>query len=66
MSDWSDMPKIMKVADRNNEGVGQLVMLVLPPLNTVIQDIWDTAQTSNLVHFESFKQRAKATPAQAG
>ncbi|MBE7384328.1 MAG: MerR family transcriptional regulator [Leptolyngbya sp. SIO1E4] len=66
LPDWSDMPQVMKVADRGNEGVGQLVMLVLPPLNTVIQDIWETAQTSKLVDFESFKQRAKTPPAQVG
>jgi hypothetical protein len=64
--DWSDMPHIMKVADRDGDGLGQLVLLVLPPLNTVIQEIWEAAQTSKVIDFESFKQRAKTTPAQTG
>lgn len=66
MPDWSDMPQVMKVADRTGEGMGQLVLLVLPPLNTVIGEIWDAARQSNVITFESFKQRAKAMPAQAG
>lgn len=65
MPDWSDMPQVMKVADRDNQGVGQLVLLVLPPLNTVIQDIWEAARTSRIIDFESFRQRAKAQPPQA-
>ncbi|MEO1094594.1 MAG: MerR family transcriptional regulator [Cyanobacteria bacterium J06638_28] len=63
MPDWSDMPHVMKVADREGEGLGQLVLLVLPPLSTTIQEIWNAAQNSNLVDFESFKQRAKTVPA---
>ncbi|MDB9526112.1 MerR family transcriptional regulator [Oscillatoria sp. CS-180] len=66
MPDWSDMPQVMKVADRDGEGLGQLVLLVLPPLKTVIQEIWNAAANSTLVDFESFKQRAKSAPAQAG
>ena len=64
--DWADMPQVMKVADREGAGLGQLVLMVLPPLNTVIQDIWQAAATSNVVDFDSFKQRAKTTPTQAG
>jgi len=64
--DWADMPHIMKVADRDGDGLGQLVLLVLPPLKDVIQDIWQAAEASKIVDFESFKQRAKTTPAQAG
>ncbi|MEO0827203.1 MAG: MerR family transcriptional regulator [Cyanobacteria bacterium J06642_9] len=65
MPDWSDMPHLMKVADRQNQGVGQLVLLVLPPLSDVIQDIWDAAKASDVINFESFKERAKALPAEA-
>jgi hypothetical protein len=64
-SDFSEMPQIMKVADRQGEGLGQLVLLVLPPLNTVIHDIWHAAEQSQMIDFESFKRRAKTTPAQA-
>jgi DNA-binding transcriptional MerR regulator len=63
--DWSDLPQVMKVADRQDQGVGQLVLLVLPPLNTVIADLWRAAETSKVVDFDSFKQRAKTAPAQA-
>ncbi|MGF1460282.1 MAG: hypothetical protein ACFBSG_14810 [Leptolyngbyaceae cyanobacterium] len=65
-SDWSDMPHVMKVADREGTGLGQLVLMVLPPLNTVIHDIWQAAADSNVIDFDSFKQRAKTTPAQVG
>ena len=61
--DWADMPQVMKVADRNGQAVGQLVLLILPPLNTVIQDIWEAAKASKVIDFESFKQRAKTVPA---
>ncbi|NEQ43055.1 MAG: MerR family transcriptional regulator [Leptolyngbya sp. SIOISBB] len=64
--DWADMPQVMKVADREGAGLGQLVLMVLPPLNTVIQDIWQAATASNVIDFESFRQRAKTTPTQAG
>lgn len=64
--DWTDMPQVMKVADRDGDGLGQLVLLVLPPLNTVIRDIWDAAEKSKVVDFDSFKERAKTSPAQAG
>lgn len=66
MPDYSDMPQVMKVADRAGEGLGQLVLLVLPPLSTIVREIWQAAQTSNVVNFESFRQRAKAEPARAG
>lgn len=62
MPDFSDMPQVMKVADRGGDGLGQLVMLVLPPLNTIINDVWRAARASNVVDFESFKQRAKTAP----
>lgn len=63
--DWTEMPHVMKVADRQGDGLGQLVLMVLPPLNTVIQDIWRAAENSKIIDFDSFKQRAKTTPAQA-
>lgn len=66
LPDWSDMPHVMKVADREGDGLGQLVLLVLPPLKTVIQEIWNAAEKSSVLDFESFKQRAKSHPAQAG
>ena len=64
MPDWSDLPQVMKVGDRQNRGVGQMVMLVLPPLTHIIEDVWHAAATSTVVDFESFKQRAKAQPRQ--
>jgi len=64
--DWSEMPHIMKVADRDGDGLGQLVLLVLPPLNDVIREIWHAAESSKVIDFESFKARAKTAPVQAG
>ncbi len=60
--DWSDMPQVMKVADRGDAGLGQLVLLVLPPLQTTVQAIWTAAEQSRVIDFESFKQRAKTAP----
>ena len=63
--DWSDMPQVMKVVDRHHEGVGQMMLWVLPPLADIVKDIWQAAQTSKIVDFESFKRRAKAVPREA-
>ncbi|MGP1387075.1 MAG: MerR family transcriptional regulator [Thainema sp.] len=65
LPDWSDMPQVMKVAGRSNQGIGQMVLVVLPPLSDVIRDVWQAAQESDVVDFASFKRRAKASPAQA-
>lgn len=65
MPDWSNMPTVMKVADRENRGLGQLVLLVLPPLSNVIKEVWEAAKQSEIIDFESFKRRAKAMPSEA-
>jgi DNA-binding transcriptional MerR regulator len=65
MPDWSDMPKIMQVASRKDKGLGQLVLVVLPARGSLIMAVWDTANKSNVVDFESFKERAKESPKQA-
>ena len=65
MPDWSDMPCVMKVADKKNKGLGQFVLIVLPPIADIIKAVWETAKESKIVDFESFKQRAKAEPASA-
>lgn len=62
MGDWSDMPQVMKVADKKNKYKGQFVLIIIPQLACVIQDVWKEAKKSNIVDFESFKQRAKAKP----
>ncbi|MFN6570495.1 hypothetical protein [Dendronalium sp. ChiSLP03b] len=59
------MPRIMKVADKKNKGLGQFVLVVLPPISNVIKAVWKTAKESKIIDFESFKQRAKATPTSA-
>jgi DNA-binding transcriptional MerR regulator len=59
MPDWSDMPRVMKVADKKNKNLGQYVLVVLPQISDVIKEIWKTAQKSKVINFESFKQRAK-------
>lgn len=62
--DWKDfpekMPSALKVAGNNGKDVGQYVLLVLPPLSEVVNEVWEAAEKSNVVNFESFKQRAKA------
>ncbi|MBD2341833.1 MerR family transcriptional regulator [Calothrix sp. FACHB-156] len=62
MPDWSDMPRVMKVADKKSKGLGQFVLIILPPISDIIKGIWETAKKSKIVDFESFKRRAKAEP----
>lgn len=65
MLDWSDMPQIMKVADQQNRGTGQFVLVIIPPLANIIQEVWKAALDTRTVDFESFKQRARAKPNRA-
>jgi hypothetical protein len=65
MSDWSDMPHVMKVADKKNKGLGQFVLIVLPLISDVIKAVWETAKKSKVIDFDSFKRRAKAEPKKA-
>ncbi|ASC72464.1 hypothetical protein XM38_034210 [Halomicronema hongdechloris C2206] len=58
MPNNSGVPQIMHMTGRN-QPTGQLVLAVLPPLSSIIQDVWETARTSNVIDFEHFKQRAK-------
>ncbi len=64
---WSDfgenMPTALKVASQKNKEVGQYVLIVIPPLIDIVNDIWKAAKTSKVVDFQSFKERAKAVPA---
>lgn len=62
LPDWSDMPRVMKVAGKKNKNLGQLVLVVLPSISDLIKTVWETAKNSNFIDFESFKQRAKIKP----
>jgi hypothetical protein len=39
--------------------VGQYILLVIPTLSEIVNEIWQAAATSPIVDFASFKQRAK-------
>jgi DNA-binding transcriptional MerR regulator len=62
--DWNDfpekMPSTLKVAGNKGQDVGQYVLLVIPPLSEIVNEVWEAAEKSQVVDFESFKQRAKA------
>ncbi len=64
--DWSDfsdnIPKIVKVSDKRNRTVGQYMLLVIPPLTDIVNDIWEAAEKSKVINFNSFQKRAKALP----
>lgn len=62
MPDWSDMPGVMKVANKGDRELGQFMLIVLPPLASVLEKVWQSAQNSEVIDFESFQQRAKAQP----
>ena len=61
--DWKDfsekMPSAMKVAGKSSKGVGQYFLLVIPTLTEIVDEVWAVAQASEVIDFESFKQRAK-------
>lgn len=64
--DWKDfpenMPSALKVASNKGKDVGQYVLLVIPPLSEIVNEVWAAAEKSNAVDFDSFRQRAKAQP----
>lgn len=65
MPDWSDMPRVMKVANKGDRELGQFMLIVIPPLASVVEKVWQSAQKSEVIDFESFQQRAKAQPLQS-
>lgn len=60
--DWSDLPAAMKVAGRQNAGVGQFVIVAFPSLSEIVDEIWKAAKESTVIDFQSFRERAKAKP----
>ncbi|MEM9219100.1 MAG: MerR family transcriptional regulator [Cyanobacteria bacterium P01_F01_bin.150] len=62
--DWQDfsekMPSAMKVTSKKSQGVGQYVLLVVPPLSEIVDEIWKAARKADVIDFDSFKERAKA------
>lgn len=60
LPDWSDLPGIMRVASKKSKGLGQFVLVVLPPIVDVIESVLETARNSKIISFESFEKRAGA------
>ena len=60
-NDWSDVLSVIKVASSKGKYVDQYVLLVIPTLIQVVKEVWEVAQKSHAIDFESFTQRAKAT-----
>ena len=61
MPDASEIPRIMRVAGKNNQKTaGQFLLIAIPPLSDLMKEIWETARSSKVIDFESFKNRAKA------
>ncbi|MEB3883992.1 MerR family transcriptional regulator [Lyngbya sp. CCY1209] len=62
--DWQDfpekMPSAMKIAGKSGKGVGQYVLLVIPTLTDIVNEVWEVAKTSEVIDFDNFRQRAKA------
>jgi DNA-binding transcriptional MerR regulator len=67
--DWKDFPEkipsALKVAGNKGKDIGQYVLLVIPPLSEVVNEVWKAAEKSPVVDVESFQQRAKAHPSKA-
>ena len=64
-SDMTDLgPRIAALTVASKKGrAGQFVLTVIEPLADIVDEIWRTAQQSEVIDFESFKARAKAQPA---
>ena len=60
-NDWSDVPSVIKIVSKKGKDGGQYVLLVIPALIQVVKEIWEAAEKSSEIDFESFKQRAKAS-----
>ena len=63
--DWSDLGKqilALKVADKQNKGIGQYTLLVLPALQEIVDEIWKAAEKSQIIDINIFKQKALAYP----
>jgi DNA-binding transcriptional MerR regulator len=66
--DWSDFGKkliALKVADKQGKGIGQYTLLALPAFQEIVDEVWETAERSNIIDIDSFRQRAKAKPSRA-
>ena len=66
--DWSDFGKkliALKIADKQGKGIGQYTLLALPAFQEIVDEVWQTAERSNIINMESFRQRAKAKPSRA-
>ena len=60
--DWSDFGQqisAIKIATKNNKGIGQYTLLVIPALKDVVNEVWHAAAKSTVIDLEHFKQRAK-------
>lgn len=62
-NDWSDVPSVIRVASKKGKDIGQYVLLVIPTLIQVVKEVWEAAEKSHVIDFESFQQRAKAKAA---
>ncbi|MGD1931389.1 MAG: MerR family transcriptional regulator [Leptolyngbyaceae cyanobacterium] len=63
LADLGECIEALIVASKKEGRVGQYVLLVIPPLVDIVNEIWETAKQSNVIDFESFKVRAKAQSA---
>lgn len=58
-NDWSDVPSVIKVASKKGKDIGQYVLFIIPTLIQVVKEVWEAAEKSRVIDFESFQQRAK-------
>jgi len=62
---WEDMPKILRVTAKRGKDVGQYILLVIPALIDIVDEVWEAAEKSKVMDIASFKQRAKAKGSKA-
>lgn len=68
--DWIDffeqMPERLKTDIQAADHIRQYLLIVIPHLSTIVSEVWQAAENSKAVDFETFKQRAKASQLKTG
>ena len=50
-------PQVVQVAARADRHVGQLKLMTIPSFINFADEVWETARSSKVIDFESFRQR---------
>lgn len=60
--DWRNMPTIMQEIFAPNKEICQSTIVIIPPLSNLVTEVWEAANKSKIIDYESFKIRARDKP----